>query len=89
MLAVAPIARGQGVGEALVRLCLDRFRDEGADAVVISSLAEMAAAHRVYTRLGFERTPERDWEPVPGVALIAFRKQLDGQPLGALTWKPP
>ncbi len=79
MLAVAPIARGQGVGEALVRLCLDRFRDEGAGAVVISSLADMAAAHRVYTRLGFQRTPERDWEPVPGVALIAFRKQLDGE----------
>lgn len=77
MLAVAPVARGQGIGEALVRLCLDRFRDEGAGAVVISSLAEMAPAHRVYTRLGFERTPERDWEPVPGVSLVAFRKQLD------------
>ena len=30
MLAVAPSARGRGIGEALVRLCLDRFRDDGA-----------------------------------------------------------
>lgn len=80
MLAVAPAARGQGVGEALVRLCLDRSHADGAGAVVISSLGEMAAAHRIYTRLGFERTPERDWQPVPGVSLIAFRKQLDRQP---------
>ena len=37
----------------------------------------MADAHRLYTRLGFERVPDRDWEPVPGVSLIAFIKRLD------------
>ena len=26
----------------------------------------MLSAHRIYQRLGFERTPERDWSPVPG-----------------------
>ena len=30
-------------------------------------------AHRLYERLGFDRAPERDWEPVPRVQLIAFR----------------
>jgi ribosomal protein S18 acetylase RimI-like enzyme len=76
MLAVAPAARGRGVGEALTRLVLDRFREAGAHSVVMSSLATMSTAHRVYGRLGFERLPQRDWSPVPGVDLIAFRKEL-------------
>ncbi|MFC6287379.1 GNAT family N-acetyltransferase [Nocardioides sp. GCM10027113] len=80
MLAVAPEARGRGVGEALARLCLDRFRSEGARAVVLSSLPEMEAAHRLYARLGFRRLPERDWSPVPGVSLIAFRLDLQENP---------
>ena len=73
MLAVAPEAQGRGVGEALVRLVLDRFRRDGATGVALSSLTEMTAAHRIYERLGFERVPDRDWSPLPGVDLIAFR----------------
>jgi ribosomal protein S18 acetylase RimI-like enzyme len=76
MLAVAPWARRRGVGEALMQLVLDRFRESGAHAIVLSSLAEMTAAHRVYRRLGFERLPERDWSPLPGVELIAYRLEL-------------
>ncbi len=76
MLAVSPAAQRQGVGEALTRLVIERFTELGADAVVLSSLDAMTAAHRVYTRLGFERLPERDWSPVPGVDLIAFRLDL-------------
>lgn len=76
MLAVAPSARRQGVGEALMRLVFERFRGLGAHAIVLSSLAEMTAAHRVYERLGFARLPERDWSPVPGVDLLAYRVEL-------------
>jgi hypothetical protein len=32
----------------------------------------MAAAHRLYERLGFTRLPERDWAPLPGVNLMAY-----------------
>lgn len=78
MLAVAPEARNMGVGEALVRLVLDRFREQGATAVVMSTLPQMGDAHRLYERLGFERAPERDWDPVPTVHLIAYRKDLVG-----------
>jgi ribosomal protein S18 acetylase RimI-like enzyme len=77
MLAVSPRAQRTGVGEALIRLVLDRFREEGATAIVLSSLPQMTDAHRLYERLGFVRTPERDWQPVPHVKLIAFR--LDPQ----------
>jgi ribosomal protein S18 acetylase RimI-like enzyme len=73
MLAVAPEARGRGVGEALARMCLDRFRADGVRGVVICSLPQMTAAHRVYERLGFRRVPELDWEPVPGVELHGYR----------------
>lgn len=77
MLAVAPAAQGRGVGTALVRLCEQRAREHGGTAMVLSSLPQMAAAHVVYTRLGYARAPERDWDPVPGVHLVAFGKSLD------------
>lgn len=76
MLAVAPEARGQGVGEALVRHCLDLSRASGERSVVLSSLPQMTAAHRIYHRLGFERLPDRDWSPLPGVDLVAFHREL-------------
>lgn len=76
MLSVAPQARGLGVGTALIDLVLARFREEGAHAVVLSSLAEMSAAHRLYERAGFARLSERDWSPVDGVDLIAYRLEL-------------
>lgn len=72
MLAVAPETRGRGVGEALARHCIDLSRADGDRAMVLSSLPEMASAHRLYDRLGFGRLPDRDWSPVPGVQLIAF-----------------
>jgi ribosomal protein S18 acetylase RimI-like enzyme len=76
MLAVAPGAQRRGVGSALMDLVVRRAHEDGATAIVLSSLAEMTAAHRIYRRQGFERTPERDWSPAPGVTLIAFRKEL-------------
>lgn len=76
MLAVAPSARGRGVGDALVAFCLDLFRARGARGVALSSLVEMHAAHRLYERYGFERRPERDWRPLPHVPLLAFEVRL-------------
>lgn len=76
MLAVHPEARGRGVGHALAALCDERARGHGATGMVLSSLAEMTDAHRIYTRLGYARSPDRDWDPMPGVHLIAFSKEL-------------
>jgi GNAT superfamily N-acetyltransferase len=61
MLAVDVAAQGQGVGEALVRRCLDNAAEVGSSAVFIHSGTWMHAAHRLYRRLGFEFVPERDW----------------------------
>lgn len=76
MLAVAPDAQGQGVGRTLVELALDYFAERDAHTVVLSSLATMTAAHRLYTRSGFVRVPARDWSPAPGVQLVAFSREL-------------
>ena len=76
MLAVHPEARGRGAGQALAELCDERARGHGATRMVLSSLAEMTAAHRIYARLGYHRAPDRDWDPMPGVHLVAFSKEL-------------
>ena len=76
MLAVAPAARGRGVGRTLTAWCLDRARTEGCSAIVLSTLPVMAGAHRLYERLGFTRLPERDWSPVPGVDLLVYALDL-------------
>ena len=76
MLAVDPGARGRGAGTALTRACLERARAEGRATVALHSLAYMRAAQAIYTRLGFARRPDRDWEPVPGVFLLGFARGL-------------
>ncbi|UUY49798.1 GNAT family N-acetyltransferase [Streptomyces yangpuensis] len=77
MLAVDHAARGRGVGEALVRGCIERARAiEGVTGLVLSTQRSMAGAHRIYVRLGFERTPERDWAPIEGLKLLTYRLKL-------------
>ena len=72
MLGVDPAAQGRGAGEALVLACIARARAAGKRALAISTAPEMHAAHRLYERLGFRRAPERDWDPVPEVHLLAY-----------------
>ncbi|MER5223375.1 GNAT family N-acetyltransferase [Streptomyces flaveus] len=80
MLAVAPEARGRGVGEALVRACVDQARaTPGCVRIVLSTQRAMHSAHRIYERLGFTRTPERDWNPIPhlnDISLLAYELEL-------------
>jgi hypothetical protein len=38
----------------------------------------MPVAVRMYERLGFERMPQLDFSPVPGVDLIAYGYELGG-----------
>lgn len=48
-------ARGQGIGEALVRRCLEIAREKGAPAVTLTSNPRREAANRLYQRMGFLR----------------------------------
>lgn len=72
MLAVREKARGRGVGRAMVLACADRARAAGLTGLRLSTGPDMTAAHRLYERMGFVRTPDRDWAPAPGVDLITY-----------------
>lgn len=72
MLAVAPWARGRRVGETLVRACLERARRDGCSVLRLSTAPAMHAAHRIYERLGFWRTPDLDWSPEFSLTLLTY-----------------
>jgi ribosomal protein S18 acetylase RimI-like enzyme len=76
MLAVAPAARGAGIGAALLDLVVEHFRREGASRIVMSTLPRMRSAHRIYEAAGFVRLPERDWSPAEDVHLISYVLEL-------------
>lgn len=76
MMAVDPSEQGKGIGMKLVQACIDRARADGLNAVVLSTAGWMTAAHHVYEKLGFTRTPELDWSPAPGINLMTYRLEL-------------
>jgi ribosomal protein S18 acetylase RimI-like enzyme len=76
LLAVAPEARGQGVGEALVEECIRRARRMGAAELGLHTSESMAAAIRMYRRMGFVRAPEHDFQPEGAELVEAYRLPL-------------
>ena len=76
ILAVEPAQQRQGIGSALVRASIEHARRAGCTALVLSSAAWMHAGHRLYERLGFHHTPERDWQPRADVHLTTYRLDL-------------
>ena len=61
LLAVAPSARGRGVGRSLVHAAVDVARSAGCSLIRLSTQGEMVAAQRLYDRAGFVRVPQDDW----------------------------
>ncbi|WP_449281155.1 GNAT family N-acetyltransferase [Leucobacter sp.] len=60
LLGVAHEARGRGVGERLMRHCIDLARRRGASRLVLHTASQMETAWRLYERMGFTRIPERE-----------------------------
>jgi ribosomal protein S18 acetylase RimI-like enzyme len=52
-VVVDSAARGRGVGEALVKECIEVARKRGAGIVELQSARSREAANRLYPRLGF------------------------------------
>ena len=76
LLAVAPDARGQGVGTALMDECARRARRAGATALGLHTTDIMRSAVRMYERMGYVRTPELDFAPASGVLVKGYRLDL-------------
>ena len=54
-VVVETTERGQGIGEALTRRCLEIAQQKGAATVTLTSSPNREAANRLYLRMGFER----------------------------------
>jgi GNAT superfamily N-acetyltransferase len=75
-LAVAPEAQGRGVGRALVQAVIDLAAEWSVERLVLHSQPTMLAAHHLYEQAGFVRVPARDVDPVPGLRLLAYAREL-------------
>jgi GNAT superfamily N-acetyltransferase len=75
VLAVAPGQEGRGIGQRLVSACLDLARDRGCHRLVITSMAWMHRAHRLYDAFGFVRRPDLDVR-FPGGDGVVFTLDL-------------
>jgi predicted N-acetyltransferase YhbS len=77
MLAVDGEVQGRGIGDALVRRCIEAASELGSSAVFVHSGTWMHAAHRLYRRHGFHHVPERDWTiDDPPITLLGFVRTL-------------
>jgi ribosomal protein S18 acetylase RimI-like enzyme len=78
--AVAPRAQGQGVGRKLLLALIECAGKRGVRRLRLCTLSAMKAAQYLYTRTGFSRTPDLDFEPVPGITLRAYELALPSNP---------
>lgn len=76
LLAVAPTARGLGVGRALMDECVRRARAAGATSLGVHTSRSMRAALAMYAAMGFVRVPEHDFHPEGGEVVEAYRLPL-------------
>ena len=83
-LAVHPAARRQGIANRLVSWCITLAGGE-SPTLAIHTAEFMTSARRLYTRLGFERSPEHDHhasdllgtDPAAGdVLVMGYRLEL-------------
>lgn len=74
MLAVAAEARKKGIATALIRECLYRVKQKGAQFIGLHTADFMENAVQLYQRIGFERMSQFDFEPAnDGIIVRAYR----------------
>jgi ribosomal protein S18 acetylase RimI-like enzyme len=75
-LAVRPGLQGTGLGRKLLDCVIDRARQAGIAQLVLCTMPQMRAAHRLYEQAGFIRLPDRDVSPVPDLTLLVYGLRL-------------
>jgi len=76
LLAVHPVMRGQGIGTALTRECVQRAQRAGAWALGLHTTDLMQTAKQMYERMGFVRAPELDFHPTENTVIKGYRLSL-------------
>lgn len=76
MLAVATDAHRRGIGRRLTEACTSRAASEGKESLVLHTIDTNVSGIAFYEALGFERVPELDWEPEPGIRLLGLRIEV-------------
>jgi ribosomal protein S18 acetylase RimI-like enzyme len=74
--AVAPAGQGQGVGRKLLLALIEYAEKRGLRTLRLCTQPAMWAAQHLYETTGFSRTPELDFQPVPGLTLRAYELAL-------------
>lgn len=75
LLAVAPSARNEGFGRALVQACLDRAAADGADTIGAAVNGLMTGAQALFSNLGFHK--EQGLARKGAQPYWLYRKKLD------------
>ena len=76
---VAPKARRQGIGDALVQRVIAWAEDAGFTRLELAVTIGNEAAERLYAHCGFVRTDPAEWaEPAPGHETLTMRRELGG-----------
>jgi ribosomal protein S18 acetylase RimI-like enzyme len=78
--AVGPRAQGQGVGRKLLLAVVDCAQQRGVRRLRLCTRPAMRAAQHLYETTGFTRTPDLDFEPLPGITLQAYELTLEHAP---------
>lgn len=61
-LAVAPKARGTGIGKALTHACIEKAKESGLALVILHTTHIMITAWQMYQKMGFQRADELDFD---------------------------
>jgi ribosomal protein S18 acetylase RimI-like enzyme len=56
-MAVAPEARGQGIGDLLMAACIDFARKKGSKSIILESNTRQEVAINLYRKFGFNEIP--------------------------------
>jgi GNAT superfamily N-acetyltransferase len=65
-------AQGQGIGRALLQAVIACAAKRGVRRLRLCTQPAMTTAQHLYAAAGFARTPDFDFEPVPGLTLRAY-----------------
>jgi len=71
-LYVQQVARGTGTGAALVLAAIERARAMGYRRMLLDTLPDMNAAHRLYESLGFRPCAPYRHNPIAGTTYMAL-----------------